>query len=99
MEIKMLITTPDPEWPGDCVCAGLHPDTLAPAMLRLKGLDWDSKTCIQGGLAYILDSFQMERLRCLRADGSIGEFTCTAKNGRFTVFLTSMKNPLSLTKR
>ena len=97
--IEALITTPDPEWPGCCVCAGLHPETRMPVMLRVKGLDWDEKICVRCDIAYVLSFAQTERLRRMLTSGLARSFDCRARNGTFTLLLTSLDYSGALTKR
>lgn len=97
--IEALITTPDPEWPGRCVCAGLHPETRMPVLLRVNGLDWDAGTCISCELAYVLGQAQTERLRRMLSVGLARPYTCTTRRGTFTLLLTPMAYSGALTKR
>jgi len=85
--IEVLITTPDPEWPGSCVCAALDPDTRRPVMLRLKGLDWDSKTCFDAEHAYVLGQEGVERVRVLLSNGIARTIECCGPYGKFPLLL------------
>ena len=99
MDIDALITMPDPEWPGSCVCAGLHPDTLLPIMLRVKGLDWDARTYASCEVAYILDSAQTERLRHMQRTSIARHYECNGRSGAITLLIASFAHSKALGRK
>ena len=96
--IEALITTPDPEWPGGCVFAALEPGTRVPVMLRLKGLDWDSKTCLDAEHAFVLGNNEVTRVHVLLLNGIARTIECIGPYGKFRLLVCPMSHSDALRK-